>query len=297
VATTTSILTRIVNVIWISAISLTLAADADDKRTSTFAPDFLKTIVSMEQLESPTNAHSIGTGFVVGSPNGHILLITANHILEGVKASNGGSLAKLAWRLNETNGPSDLVYDQFVTQFLGGGWFMSSNADVACRFITYGNESDVRGLPVSMFLPQKQLEPGAPVLILGFPMGIRSEKYAKPIVRHGIVALSEHSELMLDAFVFPGNSGGPVFYAPSIMVSGTLQSPLVNEDKIIGMVTDYVPYTDVGISPQTHRPRITFEENSGLSHAVPADRIIELINRPDVVVEDMRLPKPPEAKK
>ena len=112
-------------------------------------------------------------------------------------------------------------------------------------------------------------------------MGLRSERYATPIARSGIVARSGDGELILDAFIFPGNSGGPIVYVPPIKVGGPLSSTLINEERIVGIVTDYLPFTDVALSPQTKRPRVSFEENSGLCHAIPADKILEMLNQPD----------------
>ena len=50
-----------------------------------------------------------------------------------------------------------------------------------------------------------------------------------------------------------------------------------NNAYLLGVVKSYIPYVDVGISPQTHRARVTFEENSGLAEVVPVDRINEAI--------------------
>jgi hypothetical protein len=46
----------------------------------------------------------------------------------------------------------------------------------------------------------------------------------------------------------------------------------------MGVVSGYVPYIDVAVSPQTGKTRITFEENSGLSAAYPVDYIEETIH-------------------
>jgi hypothetical protein len=43
------------------------------------------------------------------------------------------------------------------------------------------------------------------------------------------------------------------------------------------MVVDYLSYTDVAVSQQTQRPRITFEENSGLASVLPTDYIAAAI--------------------
>ena len=265
-----------------------IGAFAEDGHTSVFNSAWLKSVVSIEQLDTPTNSHPIGTGFLLVSTNYHLILVTAKHV---VLNADGNLNAQLGWRLNERTNASDLISDQVQTT-LFGGWFMSANADLACRLIGYANESDLAPIPVNLLLPQKNLEVGAHILILGFPMGLRSEKYTTAIARNGIVARSENDELMLDSFVFPGNSGGPVVYSPFVKVGANLSSPLINKERIAGIVTDYIPYMDVAISPQTKRPRISFEENSGLCHAVSADKILELINRADFQTIEQKLGHP-----
>jgi len=80
---------------------------------------------------------------------------------------------------------------------------------------------------------------------------------------------------LLDAFVFPGNSGGPVILRPEVTsIQGT---PSNLSAYLIGMVLSYHAYSDTAVSAQTGRPRITFEENSGLSDALPVDYIDEAI--------------------
>jgi hypothetical protein len=213
--------------------------------------------------------------------------MTAKHL---VLNGEGTLNTHLAWRLNEKTKVSDLIIDQLQTSS-AGAWFMSTNADVACRFIAVAKVNDVLSIPTHLLLSQTNVEVGAHVLILGFPMGLRSETYTTPIARSGMVAKSERDDLMLDSFVFPGNSGGPVVYSPEFRADGVVMtSPLINEERVVGLVIDYIPYTDVAVSPQTRRPRITFEENSGLCHAVTADKILELINREDCKSIDDKLP-------
>jgi hypothetical protein len=55
------------------------------------------------------------------------------------------------------------------------------------------------------------------------------------------------------------------------------------------MILSYISYEEKAISPQTGRTRITFEENSGLSNILPADKILELLNDPNFVRLDNQL--------
>jgi hypothetical protein len=83
------------------------------------------------------------------------------------------------------------------------------------------------------------------------------------------------TSFMIDSFVFPGNSGGPVILRPDLFaIQGTKSH---TSAALIGVVTDYRPYTDVAISPQTNRARILFEENSGLADVLPIDFVEETI--------------------
>lgn len=122
---------------------------------------------------------------------------------------------------------------------------------------------------------------GDGVFVLGFPMNLAGAQRNYVIVREGVIArISELLDdasptFMLDAFVFPGNSGGPVILKPEITaIQGTTAN---GKAYLIGVVVDYKPYTDMAISQQTHHPRIIFEENSGLADVIPIDRVDEAI--------------------
>jgi hypothetical protein len=80
---------------------------------------------------------------------------------------------------------------------------------------------------------------------------------------------------MLDALVFPGNSGGPVILRPEITsITGTRSQ---TNAYLIGVVISYRPYIDMAVSLQTNKPRISFWENSGLADVLPVDVVNEAI--------------------
>lgn len=119
------------------------------------------------------------------------------------------------------------------------------------------------------------------IYVLGFPMGFVSPDRQYVIVRAGVIARlrdavdQKSREFLIDANVFPGNSGGPVVLKPEIVsIEGT---KTISRAALVGIITSYVPYQDVAISQQTGRPRIMFEENSGLAAVVPSDCIIETV--------------------
>jgi hypothetical protein len=122
---------------------------------------------------------------------------------------------------------------------------------------------------------------GDGTFVLGFPMNLAGVQRNYVIVREGIISrISEmlndkSATFLLDSFVFPGNSGSPVIIKPEIAaISGTLSNRTAY---VIGVVHGYKSYRDIAVSQQTHRPRIIFEENSGLAEVIPMDRVNETI--------------------
>ncbi len=89
----------------------------------------------------------------------------------------------------------------------------------------------------------------------------------------------------MDAFVFPGNSGGPVVLKPEVVaIDGTAS---VGKTYLIGVVQSYIPYEDIAVSLQTLKPRVVSSENSGLAAVYPVEHIEETILR-DLEMREQR---------
>jgi hypothetical protein len=91
-------------------------------------------------------------------------------------------------------------------------------------------------------------------------------------------ARSDPGNLIVECFVFPGNSGGPVIYVPTIKVDKSITTPLYNEERLVGVLSSEIAYTEDAYSLQTLHGRFTFEEKTGLCNVVPTDRIKELMD-------------------
>lgn len=257
--------------------------------TSSFNQAWLKTVVSIEIKNEKEEISSIGTGFIVRSPENHGLLITAKHVIVNSNNKSVKIKENLAYRLNDREKDSAVYFDKELEEKGLGSWFISKEYDVACRFIERKKTSDVKTLTLGNFVYQKNIQTGAPLIILGFPLGLRSEEYAKPIARKAMVARSDTNNIIVDGFVFPGNSGGPVVYVPTLKLGKGLKSNLLNEQHLVGLVSSSINYREPCISVKTQRLRITFEDNTGLTKIVPSDAIAKLINREDVMVLDKKL--------
>lgn len=289
-----SMLRQMVTAFFVLALLLCLTrlvsiAQGPTPATSSFNQQWLDAVVSIETSESGQDPHPIGTGFLVRTEGHHILLVTAKHVVEPAVKSTATSGQRLGYRLTTGSGSSIVWEDDLVK---GNGAWNFSTADIACRRVWWPGETHVMTIAAENFLTADSVAVGAPLLVLGFPLGLRSPDHPRPIARHGIVGRAEPDGLIADLFVFPGNSGGPVMYAPPIGLGGSTQ--FLTDEKLVGVVSSYIPYREPAVSPQTHQLRVMFEENTGLANIVPTDRLIELLQSDDVRKIDAE-PCAPEA--
>ena len=120
---------------------------------------------------------------------------------------------------------------------------------------------------------------GDEVYTLGFPLGLAGDERNYVIVRQGVVARirdwydGQSNSFLIDALVYPGNSGGPVIAKPTMFsYTQTRTHP-----KLIGMVSGYMPYQDFARSDQTGQVVSVSTQNSGLAEVVPIDKVNETI--------------------
>jgi S1-C subfamily serine protease len=238
-----------------------------------------------------------GTGFLFGRNSGtdpldgkglyRLFLATNRHVLDGKKTA--------FLRFNPEPPTPARVFDAPLMDPSGKPlWFAHPDAEVDVAVMTIN--SDVLKQEKIQFgffaedlhtLTHKAaglmgIAEGDGVFVLGFPLGNVGAERNYVMVRHGSVARIRDSlagavkTFFIDAAIYPGNSGGPVVMRPEMnSIQGT---KAVNKANLIGVVSGYLPYQDVAISQQTNRPRIIFEENSGLGAVVPIDRVSETID-------------------
>lgn len=113
------------------------------------------------------------------------------------------------------------------------------------------------------------------IYVFGYPssIGIRQAPqidYSTPLVRKGIVAGVNrfNKTIVLDCLTFFGNSGGPVLQISQL-------GPLT-EAKVIGIVSQYVPFTETWVNTTMNYSDVQVH-NSGYSIAEPMDAVLELI--------------------
>ena len=235
-------------------------------------------------LEKPGNdIDFIATGFIYSQltgkdEDGHRLyatcFVTNRHVVEGHD--------KLVVRLGD---PQSSTYN------LLGQWTVHPDPEVdvavapfplddiegnAHRVISFKSDSQTS---FCEDLQEIEFREGDEVYTLGFPLGLAGRDRNYPIARQGIVARiqdwydGQSDDFLIDASIFPGNSGGPVIAKPTMYSYGQTRP----HPKLIGVVSGYLTHADVALRDQTGRPILDSEENSGLATVVPIDKVRETI--------------------
>lgn len=180
-----------------------------------------------------------GTSFVFqdnASPEGQQLFLVSNkHVIEGADTAYIFFTPKGSTGEPKLGKPFFIQSDIFSSQWHG---HPDANIDIAVMPLSWqlsmfekdGQFAHVRPVtPDDVADPAifENLDVSAPVLFVGFPNGMFDERHYLPIVRRGYVATSPDLDFngdpifLIDASVFPGSSGSPVFTVGDSLIGGT----------------------------------------------------------------------------
>jgi hypothetical protein len=243
--------------------------------------DWSKAIVPLA-IQQGENFIPIGTAFLVGhtiDSTSRYCLVTAKHVVFNENGERRNGIFVLA---NRRGGGG------FFTPFDAPRimpWVTVGNSDVAITLmpLTPSTGADIKVITNNLLEDFSNIREGDDVFFMGFPLRLGVSPLAKitPIVRAGIVAMKNaDSSFLIDANVFPGNSGSPVFFRPcpfqfggeGILTLGNVRPP-----KLIGILISIITYRDEAISRQTGEVRVIFEENSGLATALSIDSMRNIL--------------------
>ena len=263
-------------------------------------PAFLNSVVALGSPSSDGAIQYTATGFLYGYPTGQtddnkeklyrIYLVTNRHVFQRAFERN----TVLQARFNKPVGAGANVYPLPLRNSDGSAsWTVHPDPDVDVAVLRVNpNMLKQDGIEFSWFPSDTQtftldeaktseVSEGDGVFVLGFPLGEAGDERNYTIVRQGIIARAQDwlrgaaRTFLIDALIFPGNSGGPVLLKPEMAsIQGTKSN---NRCGLIGMVSGYLPYQEIAVSTQTERPRMIFEENSGLGIIVPHDQVQETV--------------------
>src|SRR5208282_4677531 len=226
-------------------------------------PSYLNAVVAIGSTEKNCIASGFLYSYLVpgqekieeGKKKVQPYLVTNRHVFEG--------LDKVFVRLNPQDGkPAKSFSLRLNDKFLA---YSHPNPEIDVAVVpTKGYWLEGLGMQYYYFKDnvdvafKKQLldfavSEGQSVYTLGFPLGLVSERDFV-IVRHGTLARIRDAlsgfghEYLVDTFVFPGNSGGPVVIKPETV---SISEKSVPFPYLIGIVAGYLPYREEAISRQT----------------------------------------------
>jgi hypothetical protein len=210
-------------------------------------------------------------------------LVTAKHVV--VDPRNNKMRDDITVFLNtKGDGKIKAVSTKTIREQVGIEWIFHANELVDIAMIPFPidiQNDDVMIIPEQNFLDIQQLAELYNIFFLSFQPGVVEESKINPITRVGVVSrINEDSSFYIDAPAFPGNSGSPVFITPSAWRFGG-KGIVFGADKIagkfIGIIGEYITHKEIAISTQTSKPRVIFEENTGISKVWSVNHMNQII--------------------
>lgn len=266
-------------------------ASNDTPKKNRLLNQIKKSVVFLGTIDEEGHPQYCGTGFLVDvEKNYH--LVTAKHLIMEMRDNKfTGKLADndLHVFFNAKNNViKSRTIKELKTQF-DVDWIFHDNNEVDVAIIPFGldpKSDDVKVIPDNLFLDIDRLFELYDIFFLSYQPGITSQNKVSSVIRTGTVSLiNDDKTFYIDASAFPGNSGSPVFLRQSFARFDETKNAIIMgndplEWKFVGIVGGYIPYREVAISVQTKRPRIIFEENTGLSRVWSTSFLSEIIESP-----------------
>lgn len=258
------------------------------------------TTVRIAVQKNTGDGSSVGTGFLVRSPiprhEGQfaILLVSNKHVYHDPKQPV--EMALHARGKVDPNQPDFTTHKVFKQNNFSGRYAEHPNAkvDIACTNVSFINDPKHgiywKALPIEMCatFTEPQLKPGKDVWFIGYPENRFDTAHNLPILRVGHIAsvpgvdFNGEPQFLIDAQVFPGSSGSPVFVllGTQYRFLGVVSRVMIKDEKIQTITTASVS---------------TVQQVLGLGIVFKATQVKELV---DMVVEqiavqlDQKKPEP-----
>ncbi|MBI1803633.1 MAG: trypsin-like peptidase domain-containing protein [Ignavibacteriae bacterium] len=244
---------------------------------NSFIEQILFSTLRIELYDNHEKSKGIGTGFLVTTeipddPNTSlVLMITNRHVLQ----SNSQFVINFHKRLSGLNQP-DLEHTYTVNAGdIRESYYCHPNPDVDLACVNLSSVIDnirdqiyFRYLPSNLFASflEPEMDAGTKVIFVGYPDNRYDERHNLPIVRSGIVAshpkidFNGLPQFIIDAQVFPGSSGSPVFLnnidamlnraimpmhpITSYIFLGVVSATMIRNNRINFMQTQLKPFAE-----------------------------------------------------
>jgi hypothetical protein len=230
--------------------------------------------------DDPGDAGIIATGFLI-MVDQVVHLVTAKHVVAD-RATGERHDGPLVIHINDRKDGVILQPLEAIRKTYGVDWVFHRRhmADIAMiPFAIDPEQEDVVPIPLDLFADIEDLHELDDVFSLSYQPDIDAKRVT-PFIRSGTIGLiNPNRTFYLDAAVFPGNSGSPVFLKPSpirFAEHGVSIGTDPQGGRFLGLLGEYIPYQETAFSLQTARPRVIFEENTGISLVWSATLIREV---------------------
>ncbi|MBR1155704.1 serine protease [Bradyrhizobium sp. JYMT SZCCT0428] len=172
-----------------------------------------------------------GTVFILGKPidneKASFVLVTAAHVLDDIS----GDVATISFRWKSADGTiNEQNYEKKIREKGTPLYIKHPSVDVAVMYTQMPSEFTAKLLPIGLLvtdetLKKYEIHPGDELICLGYPL-FATGPYGYPILRsgkiasHPLVPSKDSKNWLFDFRIFPGNSGGPVYFADRNRIYG-----------------------------------------------------------------------------
>lgn len=251
---------------------------------------------------NPVGSQPIGTGFYVSVPktNGEALyLVTARHVIHDTSGNPRSNV--LLWvRSNVRDGSNTVQVRMPLTGASAVPTYLHPDSAVDLAVLLFAvPTSDSLSIPLPMVLSSnavtdRTIQEGDEVFFTGLFTPHYGAAQNIPIFRFGRVAMLSREPVqwfdkktdlyLIDTFCFGGNSGSPVFLSYTLDRTGgtrLLVGPNTDQKFLAGVLIgnfgdfDKVRWVETAVDGYARN-------NTGISAVVPAYRLRELLNHPDL---------------
>src|SRR5260221_1484539 len=171
---------------------------------------------------------AIATGVIVGSVPGQKRpwLVTAKHVFYNPSENWEPSYILVRFSWFETRKVDEYLGVAVALKHNGRRtWVAHPDPDVDLAYVPLNvtpqeaGKSELQAIVLSQFASPAEVYEAAPVLVLGYPAAVGAGFQVRALLRQGVIAWvspdkPEAKPFLIDANIFPGNSGGPPLFLP-----------------------------------------------------------------------------------